>query len=87
MLTRRNLLAGLAAGGTVLGNRASAAAARTFVSGEHQYPIRMRKSVEILYKSPEGHPNALEATPEGLWVGPSRFPIVPTCWIGRPARF
>ncbi len=25
--------------------------------------------VEPLYKSPDGHPNALEATDEGLWVG------------------
>ena len=69
MLTRRSLLAGLAAVGAVPGSRASAAAARTFVSGDHQYPIRMRKKVEILYQSPEGHPNGLEATPEGLWVG------------------
>ncbi len=69
MMTRRSLLFGLAAGGTVLGSRVSAAAARTFVGGEHQYPIRMRKKIEILYKSPEGHPNALDATPEGLWVG------------------
>ena len=69
MLTRRSLLAGLATGGTLLSSRASAAAARTFVSGDHQYPIRMRKKVEILYQSPEGHPNGLEATPEGLWVG------------------
>ena len=22
-----------------------------------------------LFRSPDGHPNALEATPEGLWVG------------------
>lgn len=25
--------------------------------------------IEKLFKSPEGHPNALESTPEGLWVG------------------
>ena len=68
MLTRRSLLAGLAATGSVMGSRASAAAARTFVGSEHQYPIRMRRKVEILYQSPEGHPNGLEATPEGLWV-------------------
>jgi hypothetical protein len=36
---------------------------------EQHYPIRRRKKVEILFKSPEGHPNGLEATPEGLWVG------------------
>jgi hypothetical protein len=22
-----------------------------------------------LFKSPDGHPNALEATPQGLWAG------------------
>lgn len=70
MLSRRALLAGLAASGALVGRKASAAgAARTFVTGNHSYPIRMRKKVELLYKSPEGHPNGLEATPEGLWVG------------------
>ena len=33
------------------------------------YPIRRRKKVEILYQSPDGHPNGLEATEDGLWVG------------------
>lgn len=33
------------------------------------YPIRRRKKVEKLYQSPEGNPNGLEATAEGLWVG------------------
>lgn len=33
------------------------------------YPIRRRKEVEILYNSPDGNPNGLEATAEGLWVG------------------
>jgi len=32
------------------------------------YPVHHPK-VEPLWKSPEGHPNALEATEEGLWVG------------------
>jgi streptogramin lyase len=27
------------------------------------------RRIELLYRSPDGHPNALEATPEGLWVG------------------
>ncbi len=31
-------------------------------------PVRTAKVVK-LFQSPEGHPNALEATPEGLWVG------------------
>lgn len=33
------------------------------------YPIRRRKKVEVLYQSPDGNPNGLEATQEGLWVG------------------
>ena len=32
------------------------------------YRVR-RPKVEPLWKSPDGHPNALEATEEGLWVG------------------
>ncbi len=34
-----------------------------------QYPIRKRRKVEILYHSPDGNPNGLEATEDGLWVG------------------
>ena len=32
------------------------------------YPVH-RPKVEPLWKSPDGYPNALEASPEGLWVG------------------
>ena len=32
------------------------------------YPI-LKARVEPLWKSPDGHANALEATDEGLWVG------------------
>jgi streptogramin lyase len=31
-------------------------------------PIHKAKVTRV-YKAPDGHPNALEATPEGLWVG------------------
>ena len=55
MLNRRELLTLLAAG-------AMAAKAR-------DYPIHKPKEVEPLWKSPDGHANALEATDEGLWVG------------------
>ena len=37
--------------------------------GSGEYPIRRRKKVEILYQSPDGNPNGLEATADGLWVG------------------
>ncbi len=33
------------------------------------YPMRRRKKVEVLYQSPDGNPNGLEATEDGLWVG------------------
>ena len=33
-----------------------------------EYAVHKPK-VEVLWKSPDGHPNALEATDEGLWVG------------------
>ena len=32
-------------------------------------PVRKATTITKLFKSPDGHPNALEATPEGLWVG------------------
>lgn len=53
MLTRREVLTMLAAAVVV-------------PSGD--YPIHKAK-VEPLWKSSDGHPNALEATEEGLWVG------------------
>lgn len=36
---------------------------------EQNYPLRRRRSVEKIWQSPEGNPNGLEATAEGLWVG------------------
>ena len=45
-----------------------AAASAACIAHAAHIPIRKGK-VKKLYKSPEGHPNALEATPEGLWVG------------------
>jgi len=55
MLTRRTMVGLLAA---------AAAAAR-----DQHYPIRRRKQVEVIWKSPDGNPNGLEATDDGLWVG------------------
>ncbi len=39
------------------------------LTAKGRVPIRKAAKVTRLFKSPEGHPNALEATPEGLWVG------------------
>ncbi len=71
MLSRRAVLTGLAtaAGGTWLSRSVSAAPSLTRAADDHDYPIRMRKSVEVLFPSPEGHGNGLEATADGLWVG------------------
>lgn len=46
----------------------SSLAAAASLSGGSRVPVRKAK-VTKLFKSPDGHPNALEATPEGLWVG------------------
>lgn len=54
MLTRRALLAAIAA---------------TAYAKNSGYPIRKRKRVERLFKSPDGNPNGLEATADGLWCG------------------
>ena len=55
-MTRRTALTALAS--------AIAAAAR-----DQRYPIRRRRKIEKIWQSPEGNPNGLEATTEGLWVG------------------
>jgi hypothetical protein len=61
-MTRRNFSLALGAAG-LTGGISSAAA----IDGNN-YPIRRRRKVEILFQSPEGHPNGLEATEDGLWV-------------------
>ena len=38
------------------------------LAAKGRVPIRKAR-VTKLFKSPDGHPNALEATPQGLWVG------------------
>jgi hypothetical protein len=53
MVTRRKVLGALAGG---------------VLSAAPEYRVRQAK-VEVLWKAPDGHPNAVEATEEGLWVG------------------
>lgn len=43
-------------------------AAGSLASANGKVPTHKAK-VTKLFKSPDGHPNALESTPEGLWVG------------------
>src|SRR5690242_13616265 len=38
------------------------------LAAKGRIPIKPAR-VTKLFKSPNGHPNALESTPEGLWVG------------------
>src|SRR5262245_52318496 len=47
---------------------ALAAAAATAQTPAAAIPTRTAK-VTKLFKAPDVHPNALEATPEGLWIG------------------
>src|SRR5690348_11651230 len=37
-------------------------------AGNHQVPSRRVKTTK-LFKSPDGYPNAIAVTPEGLWIG------------------
>src|SRR5947209_8168791 len=44
---------------------------RAFLGSLMAAPLLARSGMKItkLYKSPDGHPNGLESTPEGLWIG------------------
>ena len=46
-----------------------AAMTATAFAAKQDYPVKRRKKVELLFKSPDGNPNGLEATTDGLWVG------------------
>jgi hypothetical protein len=56
------LAAGVAAAGARLAAQESAAASK-------EPPKSYAVKVELLWKSPDRYPNALEAAPDGLWVG------------------
>ena len=63
-MTRREFSATWGAGLPALFGAWKAAA-----DSKDSYPIRRRKKVEPLFRSPDGNPNGLEATEDGLWVG------------------
>jgi hypothetical protein len=50
------------------GAPASATANRGGSAGNRQVPSRKVKTTK-LFKSPDGFPNAIAVTPEGLWIG------------------
>ena len=67
-IRRREFFTSAAAAGVtvIAGNRLSAQGENG--RAEAKVPIYEPK-MEMLWKSPDRYPNALEATPEGLWVG------------------
>ena len=64
---RRAFLATL--GGGLLGARLAAQTGGG--RGAPSIPTRKVKTT-TLFKSPEGYPNAITATPDGLWIGEQR---------------
>ena len=60
--------AALAGAGIVIGSRVSAQDAPARGGGAPKAATYTPK-IELLYKSPDRYPNALEASKEGLWVG------------------
>lgn len=62
-MTRREFSMALGATGLF-----AATGAANPLAGDN-YPIRRRRKVEVLFQSPDGRPNGLEATADGLWVG------------------
>ena len=60
--------AAVAGAGIVAGSRAAAQDAPARGAGAPKAPTYTPK-IEMLWKSPDRYPNALESSPEGLWVG------------------
>jgi len=76
-MRRRDFLAVLGGGVTIGGAALFAQRGRPLAPGETRAPARppappppVRKAtVTKLFKTPDGHPNAMDATAEGFWVG------------------
>jgi hypothetical protein len=68
-MTKREFLAASIGAGCALagGNAASAQS-----GGGRKVPVRMAKTTK-LFKSPQGFPNGLAVTPEGLWIGEQKM--------------
>lgn len=67
MTKREFLTAGIGAG-LAIGSLRTASAQ----SGGRKIPVRKAKTKK-LFKSPDGFPNGLAATPEGLWIGEQKL--------------
>ena len=68
-MTRRELLAAGIGADLAL---ASGSAVFAQSGGGRKVPARMAKTTK-LFKSPEGYPNGLAVTPEGLWIGEQKM--------------
>ena len=68
-MTKREFLTTSLGAGFALG---SGAAAFGQNSGGRKVPTRMAKTTK-LFKSPQGFPNGLAVTPEGLWIGEQKL--------------
>lgn len=66
-MTKREFLAAGIGAGLALNYRNSASA-----QGGKKLPVRKAKTTK-LFKSPQGFPNAISATPEGLWIGEQKL--------------
>ena len=68
-MTKREFLTTSFGAGLALGSR-TVAFAQT--AGRRKVPTRMAKTTK-LFKSPQGFPNGLAVTPEGLWIGEQKL--------------
>ena len=68
-MTKREFLA--VGAGLALGARRDASA-QTPPAGDKRVPSRMAKTTK-LFKSPEGFPNGIAVTPEGLWIAQQKL--------------
>jgi hypothetical protein len=66
-MTKREFLAAGIGAGLALNYRNTA-----FAQGGRKPPVRKAKTTK-LFKSPEGFPNAISVTPEGLWIGEQKM--------------
>ena len=70
-MTKREFLAASIAAGPAL-TQAAAAALAPQAPRPSRPAARMAKTTK-LFKSPQGFPNGLAATPEGLWIGEQKL--------------
>ena len=66
-MTKREFLGGSLSAAAVAGAAWAAQSA-----GGKKAPVRLAKTTK-LFKSPQGFPNAISATPEGLWIGEQKL--------------